>query len=293
MTSLVPEGTDSQRTVDVRTRPSGMLPNFLIIGAMRSGTSYLTVNMRTHPDVFMSERKELHFFDAHYERGMDWYRGHFAGATNERAVGEATPHYLYYEHALPRIAEHVPDARLIASLRNPIDRAYSHYLKQRASWGGESRSFADAIADERRSVEDLSSQHAYVNRGHYGRQLERLARYFPKESIKILVFEETVADAAASFRTIFDFLGVDATFEPPEMASKVGSFRKLRSKQFERVLSRLPRGHVRRQLSLWNTRNVGPPEMDRKVRLQLQAEFADDVAAVEGWLGRSVDAWKP
>lgn len=292
MTSLVPEGSERRPTVDVRTRPSGMLPNFLIIGAMRSGTSYLTVNMRTHPDIFMAERKELHFFDSHYERGMDWYRGHFVGATNERAVGEATPHYLYYEHAIPRIAEHVPEARLIASLRNPVDRAYSHYLKQRASWGGENRSFADAVADERRSAEDVHSVHAYVNRGHYGRQLERLARYFPKESIKILVFEESVADAGAAFRSIFDFLGVDPSFEPPEMTSKVGSFRSLRSKRFEQVLSRLPRGALRRRVSRWNTRNVGPPQMDPKVRRQLRSEFADDVAAVEGWLGRSVDVWK-
>jgi hypothetical protein len=111
------------------------LPNFVIIGAPRSGTTSLAHSLSQHPEVFVTMQvKELHFFDTNFDRGLDWYRQQFSGAdaAAAKAAGEATPTYMYDETAMSRMAETVPDARLIAILRNPVDRAYSHYWMNRS-----------------------------------------------------------------------------------------------------------------------------------------------------------------
>src|SRR5437764_7156012 len=108
------------------------LPNFFIIGAMRSGTTSLTRYLNAHPDVFVAPGKELHFFDQRFDRGLDWYRDCFERAAGQRAIGEATQSYMYDAEAMTRLAVTVPKARLLAILRNPVDRAWSHYWLNRA-----------------------------------------------------------------------------------------------------------------------------------------------------------------
>src|SRR4051812_42429120 len=104
-------------------------PDFLIVGAAKAGTTSLAAYLAEHPDVFMARRKELHFFgrEKEYRRGWEWYCSHFEGAGDARAVGEATPDYMWRERAVERIAQDLPKARIIATLRHPVDRAYSHY----------------------------------------------------------------------------------------------------------------------------------------------------------------------
>src|SRR5437762_6880111 len=111
-----------------------MLPNFLILGAAKSGTTSLYHVLKQHPQVFVTEKKELHFFvkEHWYRRGMRCYARHFAPARAEhRAVGEATPVYLCHPAAPHRIREHLPEARLIAIVRDPVQRAHSHYWQER------------------------------------------------------------------------------------------------------------------------------------------------------------------
>src|SRR5919106_2306555 len=103
------------------------LPNFFIAGTMRSGTTSLTRYFDDHPQVYLAPTKEIHFFDLKYERGLDWYGTHFSGANGAPAVGEATPSYVYLRDAVDRMAATVPDARIVVTLRNPVDRAYSHF----------------------------------------------------------------------------------------------------------------------------------------------------------------------
>ena len=104
-----------------------MLPNFLVIGSARCGTSWLDENLRQHPEVYLPrDDKEVHFFDNKYHMGIEWYERFFEGS-EAQAIGEVTPSYLYYGHVAGRIKEHVPDVKMIALLRNPAERAYSHY----------------------------------------------------------------------------------------------------------------------------------------------------------------------
>lgn len=106
-----------------------MLPNFLIVGAARAGTTSLYYYLKQHPDVFMSPKKEIDFFDVdkNFEKGLDWYERYFEGYTGQKAIGEASPLYMYLEKVPKRIAKVIPDVKLIFILRNPVDRAYSHY----------------------------------------------------------------------------------------------------------------------------------------------------------------------
>lgn len=108
------------------------LRNFLIVGAMRCGTTFLAHCLGAHPDIYIPRAKEIHYFDVHFEKGPEWYKRKFSGAKKEHAVGEATQSYMYLDYVPPRIASLLPDARLIAILRNPVDRAYSHYWFHRA-----------------------------------------------------------------------------------------------------------------------------------------------------------------
>src|SRR5947208_14127778 len=102
------------------------LPDFLIVGAMKAGTTSLAAWLRAHPDVFMPPQKEIHFFDAQWERGVPWYADQFAGAPEGALVGEATPAYMVTTAFLDRMASVVPNARLLVVLREPVARAWSH-----------------------------------------------------------------------------------------------------------------------------------------------------------------------
>src|ERR671919_2133494 len=106
------------------------LPTFLVIGAMKSGTTALINSLGKHPDVFALP-SEIHFFDRFHDRGLDWYRERFAKARGQGAVGESTPEYMYLPHARERIVRDLPGVQLIAILRNPVERAYSHYWHNR------------------------------------------------------------------------------------------------------------------------------------------------------------------
>ena len=272
----------------------GRLPNLVVVGAMRSATSYLAAKLRTHPDVFMSPTKELHYFNRWYDRGTEWYMRNFAGATDESIVGEATPEYMHARGAIRRIAEVVPDAKLIASLRNPVDRAYSHYLKERA-WIWEPLDFAEAITVEperlANATEVRRDRYAYLDKGRYLTQLQRICEYFPRSSLLVVVFEDMRADPEGTFRTIFEFLGVDPSFIPPDLRTRVGSHKTLRSRRFHTALRRLPASPVRRGLEKMNIRTEAPPPMDPAIRARLLEEFAAPNAALAEWLGRDLDAW--
>jgi len=283
----------SRAPADARPGETGRLPNFVVIGAQRSGTSYLALNLRNHPDVFMSKRKELDFFTDNYELGIDWYRRQFAGAEGKRAVGEATPQYMHFEPAIPRMAEVIPDARLIATLRNPVDRAYSHWLKER-SWNRETLEFADAIAAEAarlRSGDLADSRYGYLHKGRYLSHLRRVREYFSPSSLLVVIFEEMKQDPVETHKRIFDFLGVDDSFVSPEIATKAQAYRTYRSKALHRAFGRLPRGKVRSTLQNMNFRHPEPPRLDPSLRARLLDDFAEDNAALAAWLGRDLDLW--
>lgn len=194
------------------------LPDFIIIGAQKSGTGSLFRYLDQHPDVAPALRKEVHFFDRNYERGTNWYRAHFP-LRGRGVTGEGSPSYLVHHAAAERAAHLVGSARLIALLRNPVDRAYSSYHHV-VRHGDEDRPFNEAVEEEIRTIPpnflatastDLTR--AYVLRGCYASQLLMWFDHFPREQILVLCSERLFRETRDVFESVLQFLGL-RSWEP-------------------------------------------------------------------------------
>jgi hypothetical protein len=197
------------------------LPNFLIIGAQKAGTTALYAYLRRHPQITGPSWKEVSFFDRHYARGEAWYRGNFPNALRARGlVGEASPSYLFHPLAPERVAAMVPEAKLVALVRNPVDRAFSHYQHE-VALGREPLSFEDALEaeDERLRGEEERMRadpvyfsrpwwdYTYRARGRYAEQLERWFAVFPREQLLIVPNEDLDAEPERTHARVLEFAG--------------------------------------------------------------------------------------
>lgn len=195
-----------------------MLPNFLIIGSQKSGTTSLFRVLKQHPEIFMPEKKELNFFfhDHEYAKGEDHYRAFFSPAPPAtKAVGEASPGYICHPQAPERIHALLPQAKLILTVRNPIERAYSQYWDNRRSLS-EHLTFPEVIET---ALEETyqPGRLGYFSRGTYMQYIQRYLALFPEENLLVLPFEELKTDPVGFFQRCFAFLGVDSGFTCPEM----------------------------------------------------------------------------
>ena len=205
---------------------TGTLPDFIIIGAQKAGTTYLYHLLTRHPYIEPAAAKEVHYFDVHFSKGEDWYRSHFPQPTwregSEILSGEASPYYLYHPHAARRAAEVVPHAKLIVLLRNPVDRAYSDYQHKYREGREPLTSFEAAIeaegqrlrgekekmlADENYASRDYR-RYSYLSRGVYVDQLKEWHKYFDEEQILVLKSEDFFGRPSDTMRTVCDFLGL-------------------------------------------------------------------------------------
>jgi hypothetical protein len=269
---------------------NGRLPTFLVIGAQKSATTSAIRTLGRHPSVFALPR-EVHFFDRHYDRGIDWYRQRFAGAGGRPVVGESSPSYMYVEPAAERIARHLPRAHLVAILRNPVDRAYSHYWHNRTR-GREDLEFREAIAAEPDRLAagdpDVRARYSYLDRGRYLAQLRRMGEHFPRESLFVLLFEDLRDDPVTSMGSLYRFLGVEGTVIPPVAVKN--RFMTFRSSRLRPSIRRLP-GPLRKAAARLNVRYGPYPPMPANIRGLLKERFREENGALARWLGRDLSAW--
>jgi hypothetical protein len=208
-----------------------VLPDFIIIGASRSGTTSLYEYLNQHPSIIRGVGKEIHYFDKNFGRGIKWYKSFFPTKRKKSKLeekhkgkcltGESTPRYLYHHHAPKRVFQLLPNVKLIVVLRNPIDRAYSRY-EQQAAVGLEELSFEDAIEqEENRITDDMKKMEkdenfysvyfyrkAYKTMGIYVNQLRRWFEYFPREQFLILKSEDLRSNPAQVYNQTIEFLGL-------------------------------------------------------------------------------------
>jgi len=199
------------------------LPDFLIIGAQKCGTTYLYEKLTEHPHVAPALTKEVHFFDNGYHHGVAWYRGHFPAKEGNDITGEASPYYIFHPHAARRVQQTTPHAKLILLLRNPVNRAYSHYHHE-ARLGYEPLSFAEALAQENQRLQGehekmLTNEHyyshahqhyAYRSKGLYADQLQGWFDIFPQDQLLVLQSETFYQNTPVVMRQVTDFLGLSA-----------------------------------------------------------------------------------
>jgi hypothetical protein len=215
-----------------------LMPDFIIIGAQKCGTTSLYKYLTQHPCVMRSYAKEVHFFDNNFEKGITWYRAYFPSffytysleriRGQDCITGEATPYYIFHPLVPKRIAETIPQVKLIMMLRNPVDRAYSHYSHE-VRRGNETLSFEEAIKREGerlsgevsriqldRGYYSFNHQHySYLARGIYVDQLEAWMDLFPRGQILIMRSEDFYSDPQETLRQAIAFLDLPS-WEPKE-----------------------------------------------------------------------------
>jgi hypothetical protein len=272
---------------------AGSLPNLIIIGAMKCGTTSLHRYLSHHPEVFMSRKKEVNFFVEHsnWSKGLDWYKSHF---TEPRKVrGEASPNYTCHP-LFPSLADKMhailPDAKLIYCVRHPIKRMISHYVHE-YSLGLENRGFEEAMLDPK--------DNPYLVRSMYFYQLEQYLKYYPASQIKVMVLEEMEQDPFSTLKEIFGFLEVDPNYKDSHRFSQVS---RVMPAVKSRRRSPLKSWMVRRKMRgfFWIERNMpwlfGPPIEQPKVSVALRQELVmrlrDDVSALRDFTGSKLEQWQ-
>lgn len=294
------------------------MPTFLVIGAARSGTTALYTFLKQHPAVFMAPIKEPNFYAFEGEKlqcrgpGADYinnsitnlsaYKKLFAVAPIEMARGEASPLYLYSEKAPKQIRQHVPDAHLIAILRNPIEQAYSHFLYARRQVLEPLNDFMSALlAEENRKNDDWQPLFQYSQFPKYHQQLKRYYDVFPKAQIKIFLYEDLCEKPAEVLKEIFRFIDVDEQFSPNlSQHSNIGGNPKIgvlqnilmkphaSTKFVGSILPHSFRNWIREFVS---SSNLSRPEMPQSAKDHLVRELENDINNLQHLIGRDLSAW--
>lgn len=268
-------------------------PDFLVVGAMKSGTTSLLHYLGGHPDIYTAPR-EVHYFDRHYDKGITWYGDQFPGPGHESLIGESTPEYLYLDDVPARIAAQLPRARLLAVLREPVARAYSHYWHNKTR-GHERLSFADAIRAEPERLDSADQwtrcRFSYVGRGMYAEQLQRFEKLFPRRNLRVVLFDDLVEHPVEVVQTLYRFLGTDDGVVPLTIDQAKNRFMVFRSMRLRAPIRRLPMP-LRRVAARANMRyaTYEPPNPD--VVERLQACFVEPNQRLAALLERDLPGWK-
>lgn len=278
----------SRLTYRLMTSRMRLLPDFLILGGQRCGTTSLYFYLTERAGVVPALQKEVHFFDDHFARGLNWYRAQFPSSLRKYSLerlgkgcfltGESSPYYLFHPRIPGRVAEVLPHVKLIVLLRNPIDRAYSHHWLE-AKWKTETLPFEEAIhaeaerlAGEREKMqenegyESYNYRHfSYLSRGIYADQLRTWMNFFPKEQFLILKSEDLYHDPIAILQETLAFLDLPAD----ALCVKNGEFKQYREPN--------PRGYKLHEK---------PARMTPQARKYLAEYFRPHNARLREFLGR-------
>lgn len=297
----------------------GGLPTFVLIGAAKAGTTSLYHYLGEHPEIYMSPVKEPRFF-ALEGHALDFrgpsddrlhgrttttlsaYRALFAGVRHERAVGEASVIYLAHPRAAGALARTVRDAKLVAVLRDPAERAYSSFLYHTRDGFEPAATFEEALRDEpERLAAGWYPGWAYRGQGFYFRHLSRFLEVFPREQLRVYTYEELDRRPLELLRDLFGFLDVDTAFVP-DVSIRWNPSGRPRSPRMQRLLTRphplkeavkriVPERIGHRAIERVQRRNLVRPELAPETRADLVAGYADDIRRLEELIDRDLSAW--
>jgi hypothetical protein len=294
------------------------LPNFLVIGAAKSGTTALYHYLRQHPQVYMCPQKETNYFAFGEQKvrftgprdandtdfivtTLDSYKEQFEAASNELAIGEASPWYLYSTEAAANIARRIPDAKLIAVLRDPVDRAFSSYLHVFKE-GRESLSFEEGLlAEEDRIARGWEPIWHYRRAGLYAEQVERFLELFSRDQMRFYLYDDFLEDPGDVLVDIYRFLGVDPRFVADisvrPNASGVPKNQLLgrlllQPNRLRETIKLLMPMRLRYELSQrLNQRLLKKPPLGEETRKRLLGDFENDILALQDIIGRDLSRW--
>ena len=271
------------------------LPDFIIVGAMKAATSSLASDLARHPSIQMAPR-ELHYFnsDGNYQKGLDYYGGFFDNVPSEMIAGEKTPSYSNHPLAAGRMAETLPQVKLIWIFREPVSRAYSHY-NFFVGRGKEWRTFSQAVNRELRNPE-INLIQRYLERGIYVRQVERYLQHFSKSQMLFLLFEDYIHHKQQVLNQTFNFLQVSADHHPMAASLPKNVTYLPRSSFIQWLACRIFRyraNHLYKLISRWNRRpGSGYRSMNQELQDQLTTFFEPYNSQLSKLTGLDLSTWQ-
>lgn len=297
-----------------------MLPNFLVIGGAKSGTTSLWNFLTQHPAIFMTTPKEPHFLCADeirpycqgpgdYKYGnidLAEYQDLFKDACDETALGEASNSTLYFPGAIEQIKKHIPQAKLIAVLRQPADRAFSAYMHLRRDGRETVEEFAEALQlEDERIASNWSKIWHYRRAGFYYSQLQPFYETFPKDQLRVYLYDDFRNEPLGTVQDMYRFLGVDSAFKPDLTARanqsgvpKYGWLGAATRKLFERPnpLRSVARKLVKEETRARFTRAIRSRNQVRltippDVRRDLTESFRDDILKLQDLIAKDLSSW--
>lgn len=278
-----------------------MKPTFIGIGAQKCASTWLHGILEEHPEVGVAVRKEVDFFSYHFDHGYEWYEKQFAGCESKTAVGEISPSY-FCEPAVPqRVQQYLPDARILLSLRDPVQRALSNHRHEVrvGHFTGSGLSFEAGLANNP----------MYIEQGCYATHLKRWLQHFPDEQILAVLMEDVENDPSAVARNVYRFLGVDAAYQPRQGSKRFNRSYANRSQLLSGIKDLVHRGTRTPGLAwLWSLGsalglkavyrgiNTLPseaaiPDPGEEVLRELRQRFAPEVRELSTLIRRPLDAW--
>lgn len=289
------------------------LPNFIVIGAAKAGTTALYWYLAEHPAVFMSPVKETNYFAYGVDAGggllygdpehhafpvktLEAYEQLFVEAGEARAIGEASPIYLECPQAAQRIHDRLPAARLICALRHPVDRAYSDYLMFLRSRGRP----LDPAVDLSPAAAWAQPDSHWMRVSRYAESLRRYLDLFPRSQLHVLLFDDLKRTQVEAVQSVYRFLAVDPQFVPdfntPHNIGGIPASRTLERFLTSRRLREVVQPWVPTRAVNWvrrvRTRNLrSAPALPAELKRELTAHFRDDIARTSELIGRGLDHW--
>lgn len=269
-------------------------PNFLVIGAQKSGTTSLCDALSTHPDVFVCDPKEPHFFARRHmwDRGLDWYESLFEGADGCAAIGDGSTTYSMkhlYPECADRVREHLGQPRIIYVLRNPVRRLLSHWMHD---WSM-GRDLPADVSEAVRTYPPL------LDNSSYWSQLQLYRAFVPDERILVVFFEEMMADPPATLARCCAFLGVDPSPAQgielvntnPTVAPRITRWLRHNVPGYSKVRARFSSSALSPFKRVFKKLNK-PPELTREAHAWVADRLRDDVAELMRYCGRPADHWR-
>ncbi|MGK7927403.1 MAG: sulfotransferase [Spirulina sp.] len=299
------------------------LPNFLIVGTAKAGTTSLYNYLNQHPQIYMSPVKEPNFFSFAGKQpdfcgpkdDEAWtnkysivefsaYQALFDKVDGEKAIGEASTLYLYIPETPKCIQKYLPDVKLIAILRHPVDRAFSHYLHLRRSGREWLTDFSLALEEEeKRRQQGWAPAWSYQQLGFYSQQLERYWQIFPRDRLKVYLYEDWRDNPVNFLQDLFAFLEVDTTFQP-DMSIRHGSEAVvwknntvrdllLKENSFRSFVKKIIPSHIRKPIAqmLWQTNKAKVPQLTSELRQKLTPRFREDILNLQDLIHRDLSHW--
>ena len=273
------------------------LPNFFLIGCQKAATTWLYYCFKEHPEIYVPSNDEIHFFDINYFRGFAWYEQFYKDYSGEKMIGDTTSSYIRDPLVPRRIADYKLDAKVLVSLRNPIERAFSHYWHEKKK-----RKITFAFSE---LFENYDLFQNWIIPGFYRQHLENYYKCFPKEQILVVIFEDIAKNAHGFLRQIFGFLDVDSDFIPSVLEVKINeawyhprTMKKVKdfiwllfSKAMNKFMFHKNKSRDAREMDLSRSVSEYEEGMDRSLRARLQEIFREENERLGELINRDLSFW--